>query len=42
MNEAKNRLRRGAPIIFRDDESMNRKKIHSKISVKGIDFLRSN
>jgi len=39
MNEAKNGLKRVAPLIFKDDKTVNRNKIHKKISKIVIDYL---
>ena len=39
MNEAKSGLKRGAPLIFKDDKIVNRNKIHKKIAKIVIDYF---
>jgi len=39
MNEAKNGLKRAAPLIFKDDGTVNRNNIHKKISKIVIDYF---
>lgn len=39
MNEAKNGLKRGAPLVFKDDKTVNRNNLHKKISKIVIDFF---
>lgn len=39
MNEAKNGLKKNAPIIFKDDESVNRKEIHKQVAKTILEFF---
>lgn len=41
MNEAKNRLKRNAPIVFKDDKSVNRDEIHKEVSTMIIEFFNN-
>ncbi|MEL6866155.1 MAG: dienelactone hydrolase [Bacteroidota bacterium] len=42
MNEAKGGLKRSAPIIFKDDPSVNRKEVHQKVARKVLRFFEEN
>lgn len=39
MNEAKSGLKRNAPLIFKDDKSVDRKEIHEEVSKTIIEFF---
>ncbi len=39
MNDAKSDLKKDAPIIFRDDKSVNRKEVHKRVSRAILDFF---
>lgn len=41
MNDAKNGLKRNAPVIFKDNKSINRQQIHNKISQYILNFFNS-
>ncbi|WP_375580240.1 dienelactone hydrolase [Marivirga tractuosa] len=41
MNQAKNGLKRNAPMIFKDDKSIDRKEIHNKVAKYVVDFFDS-
>lgn len=42
MNEAKYGLERNAPIVFKDDKSVDRKEIHKQVAKTIIDFFKTN
>ena len=41
MNEARNGLKRSAPIIFKDDKSVDRKEIHEQVSKTIVEFFNN-
>ena len=41
MNDAKSGLKRGAPLIFKDDKTVKRSDQHIKVAKRVIEFLGS-
>jgi len=39
MNDAKSDLKKDAPVIFKDDESVDRKEVHKRVSKAILDFF---